>query len=206
MSRRRVGPAGSRAGLRRPGTLLGLASGSGSLLGLALSALARPLRAAPGNPPPARPVPAIVRGLLRTARPPPGQTRPSEYDSRVAAAYLGSHKRTMPVHPITPRHQQPHGERAPRGRHPARRRRAEQVRDVDDQEERHQAPQRQAPGAVERPRGPRVEPQTGARTAATRRPSSPRGSSRDRGPRGCFPPPPSAACRAGASRRRGPSG
>ena len=82
LSRRRVGPGGSRAGLRRPGTLLGLASGSGSLRGLALSALARPLRAAPGNPPPARRVPVITRSLLRTARPPPGPTRPAAIPNR----------------------------------------------------------------------------------------------------------------------------
>ena len=74
-SRRRVGPAGSRAGLRRPGTLLGLASASGLLHGLALSARARPLRAAPGKPPPARRVPAMASGLLRTARPPPAPPR-----------------------------------------------------------------------------------------------------------------------------------
>ena len=67
--RGRTGPGVSRAGLRTPGTLLGSASGSGSLLGLALSAPARPLRAAPGNPPPARRVPAFLHGLLRTARP-----------------------------------------------------------------------------------------------------------------------------------------
>ena len=76
MSGRRVGTGGFRAGLRRPGTLLGLASGSSPSRGLALSAPEQPLRAAPGNPPPARRVPANVRGLLRTARPPPGPPRP----------------------------------------------------------------------------------------------------------------------------------
>ena len=48
-SRRRVGPAGSRAGLRRPGTLLGLASGSGD-----------------------RAPPAPYRLVRRQARPPHG--------------------------------------------------------------------------------------------------------------------------------------
>ena len=57
-----------------------------ALLGLALSALARPLRAAPGNPPPARRVPAR-RGLLRTGS---SAARP---DPPVAARIAASHRR-----------------------------------------------------------------------------------------------------------------
>ena len=94
LSRRRTGAGGSRAGFRRPGTLLGLASGSGPLLGLALSAPARPLRAAPGNPPPARRVPATPRGLLHTARPLPAPVCPAVipnrgFLSRIPPARLG---------------------------------------------------------------------------------------------------------------------
>ena len=63
----------------------------------------------------------------------------------------------MPVDPVAPRDQQPHRQRAPCRRHPARGRRAEQVGHVDGDQKRDQRPERRGACPVDGPGPARVE-------------------------------------------------
>src|SRR5512137_162844 len=73
----------------------------------------------------------------------------------------GLHQDPVAIDPVAPRHQQPHRQPAPGRRHAARRGRAEDAGRVNDDEERDEALQRDAPLWVSSPRGARVDPHAG---------------------------------------------